>query len=413
MNIATMRKVDRWLGTIVCFLLTVLRKCRMRRDETTAAEPGRILFVKLAEQGATVLAHPAIGRAIEIVGRGNVFFLVFRENRFILDAMELIPEPNVICIDTDGLLTVMRSAARALRRIRREGIDTAIDFEFFARSSAALTYLSGARRRVGLHPYFGEASYRGDLMTHRVSFNPHLHTSQLFAVMVEAARLPPSCFPMMDMTAPPACAALPPLRLRDGELDEIRGLIRAQLPAGRPPGPLVLLNANCSDLLPLRSWPRQRYVELARRILAEWPDVMVAFTGAPVEAPPAEGLVRQVASDRCFSLAGKTTLRQFLLANMVAEVLVTNDSGPAHFASLTNVSVITLFGPETPALFAARTPNNKALWAGLACSPCVSGYNDRQSACPDNKCMQRITVDQVFQEVRNARRQRRPDTESP
>jgi hypothetical protein len=36
------------------------------------------------------------------------------------------------------------------------------------------------------------------------------------------------------------------------------------------------------------------------------------------------------------------------------------------------------------------------LWANLVCSPCVNAFNDRQSACRRNVCMDRITVDEVF-----------------
>ena len=62
-------------------------------------------------------------------------------------------------------------------------------------------------------------------------------------------------------------------------------------------------------------------------------------------------------------LAGKTTLRQLLVLYTLAEVLVTNDSGPAHFATLTRIRVVMLFGPETPELFAARTSRNTAFLA--------------------------------------------------
>jgi len=82
-----------------------------------------------------------------------------------------------------------------------------------------------------------------------------------------------------------------------------------------------------------------------------------------------------------------------------SEILVTNDSGPAHFASMTPIHVVALFGPETPALFAARSSNATALWAGIACSPCVNAFNNRQSVCGNNVCMQAITVDDVFKEV--------------
>ena len=39
-----------------------------------------------AEQGTTVLGYPATGCAIEMVGREHVYFIVFDNNRFILDA---------------------------------------------------------------------------------------------------------------------------------------------------------------------------------------------------------------------------------------------------------------------------------------------------------------------------------------
>lgn len=79
-----MRRVDKWIGVPACFLLTCVRRSR----ELVARGPGhgrdrqRILFVKLAEQGSTVLAQPAIRRAIEMVGRANVFFLVFESRQF-------------------------------------------------------------------------------------------------------------------------------------------------------------------------------------------------------------------------------------------------------------------------------------------------------------------------------------------
>jgi ADP-heptose:LPS heptosyltransferase len=98
-------------------------------------------------------------------------------------------------------------------------------------------------------------------------------------------------------------------------------------------------------------------------------------------------------------LAGRTTLRQLLVLYNLAEVLVTNDSGPAHFATLTPIDVVTLFGPETPALFAARSPRNHVFWQAIACSPCVSALNQRVSSCRDNVCMQQIAVDAVYKKV--------------
>ena len=86
--------------------------------------------------------------------------------------------------------------------------------------------------------------------------------------------------------------------------------------------------------------------------------VHIAFTGAPSEAAAAESLVAQVDSSRCFSLAGKTTMNDLLTLYCLADVMVTNDSGPALFATMTPMRVITLFGPETPMWMGVGRPSS-------------------------------------------------------
>jgi ADP-heptose:LPS heptosyltransferase len=396
-GISTLQRIDRWIGVPLCAFLTLVR-----RIFESAGSPGprriqRVLFVKFAEQGSTVLAYPAICRAIEMVGRENVYFVVFEDNRFILDAMEIIPDGNVITIATQSFFGLGTSALRAALRVRKIGIDAVVDMEFLTRSSAILTFATGAQSRVGFHTFFGDGPYRGDLMTHRLLYNPHLHTSQMFEAMVEALTHDPAVLPTFDFT-PSANQPLARFQPTLSEIDEIDALLQRENPRIGS-APIILLNPNASDLLPLRRWPPMRYVELARRLLERYPDLFIGFTGAPAEAGPNNQLADEVGSDRVIPLAGRTTLRQMLVLYTRSEILVTNDSGPAHFASMTPIHVVTLFGPETPALFAARSPNVTVLWAGIACSPCVNAYNNRQSVCRNNLCMQAITVDDVFEKV--------------
>jgi ADP-heptose:LPS heptosyltransferase len=219
----------------------------------------------------------------------------------------------------------------------------------------------------------------------------------MFEAMVEALTRDPAVLPTFDFT-PPANQPFPRFQSSFSESAEINALLQRENPRIGS-APLILLNPNASDLLPLRRWPPQRYVELARRLLERYPDLFIAFTGAPSEAAVNKRLAEEVGSSRVIPLAGKTTLRQVLVLYTRSEILVTNDSGPAHFASMTPIRVVTLFGPETPALFSARSPNAIPLWAGIACSPCVNAYNNRQSVCGDNLCMQAITVDVVFEKV--------------
>ena len=388
--------IDRWIGMLVCGILSLIRRLSgLPGTGNVARKPTRILFVKFAEQGSTVLAYHAIRRAIEMVGHENVYFLVFQENRFILDVMQLIPEQNVVTVGHKNIVDAGFQALQALKRIRELQIDAAIDLEFFSRSSAALTYLSGAGSRVGFHTFFGEGPYRGDLMTHRLLYNPYIHTSQNFQLMVEALEQAPDRLPTFGGKIPAEDAVSPQFVASPDVEREVRAIIRRA--SGQPGEPsLILLNPNASDLLPLRKWPTDRYVDLARRLLERFNDVCVGMTGAPDEADSIARVAAQVGSPRCFSFAGKTTLAQLLVLYTLAEVLITNDSGPAHFASMTPITVITLFGPETPLLFRALTPRAIPIYMQLPCSPCVNAYNNRQSPCRDNICMKSITVDHVF-----------------
>jgi len=137
--------------------------------------------------------------------------------------------------------------------------------------------------------------------------------------------------------------------------------------------------------------------------------MVIGLTGSPAEAAGAQQLADEIGPERCINLGGKTTLRQLLILYFLAEVMVTNDSGPAHYSALSPIDVVTLFGPETPAAFGSLSPRSHLFWAGVPCSPCINAFNDRWSPCQDNICMQRITVDEVFErvcEIYDGRRQR-------
>lgn len=361
--------------------------------------PRRVVFVKFIEQGATVLAQDAMARAINAVGRDNVFFCVFENNRAILDVLEIVPAANVIAIRDHNLMSFVVDFLRAVATIRAQRIDAVIDMEFFSRASAIFAFLTGARTRVGLHRFTGELPYRGDLMTHRVQYLPHVHISRQYAVLVEAAFTTQLDEPLLKVPLPLPLRPVDTRRFTPTA--EERGRVRAHLGISDTgaPSPIILINPNASDLLPLRKWDSGNFIALSKRLLEAFPNARIGVTGAPSEQAPAERLCAAIGGDRVTSFAGKTTLRELLALYCEANVLVTNDSGPAHFASLTPIHTVVLFGPETPKLFGSLSPATTILWKELACSPCVSVFNHRLSPCRNNVCMQSITVDEVFSAV--------------
>lgn len=396
MNASAIRFVDRWLGIPACAALTL---CRRLFDWRKPAGPvRRVLVLKLVEQGATVIAYPALRALADRVGRENVFFMVLEENRAILDMLDIVPAENVISVPRGGVLRTFAGLLGGILRARRERVDAVLDFEFFARSSAVMAYLTGASRRVGYHSYHGDGPWRGDLMTHRLLYNPHLHALYAFLLPVEALWRDPGTLPALDIDLATLDTSLMRFAPSADETEGVRRTLR-QATGRDDPRPLVLLNANASDLIPLRKWDDGRYAEVARRLLADNPDLFVAFTGSPSEAGPIDALVRSVNHPRCFSLAGKTTMRQLLVLYTLADVLVSNDSGPGHFAALTDIDILTLVGPETPKVWGVLGPHAHRISINLPCSPCVSIYNNRLSSCQNNLCMQGITVEMVQRKI--------------
>ena len=102
-------------------MLTLWRSVFDRRPSTGPIR--RVLFLKLVEQGATVLAAPALEAAARQVGRENVYFMVLAENRPILDVLDLVPPANIIVVPTGGLVRTVRGLLQAVARVRQLQMD--------------------------------------------------------------------------------------------------------------------------------------------------------------------------------------------------------------------------------------------------------------------------------------------------
>ncbi len=395
----TIIKLDRYAGIPLCFLLTGFdRIIKLFAGKVSGQYvPEKILFLKLTEQGASVLAHSAIKRAEGMVGRENVYFCVFRENRPVLDIMGLVDSANVFEVSQESLASFCRDMLRFLFKTRKHKIDTVIDMEFFSRASAIISYLSGARVRAGCHRYSADLPYRGDLMTHKVQYNPYIHVVHQYDLLVQAVTRPLSECPMLKVTSDEKLPLPTLVKPPEHVFDKVRTTLQK---LGVTEGSrIVLLNPNASDMLPIRKWGTERFIGLARRLLDSDKRLIVLFTGAPSEQPVCESIAASLNSARAVCLAGHTTLEELIAVYWIADVLVTNDSGPGHFASLTDIKTVVMFGPETPLLFGPLGETASVIWKRLACSPCVSAFNHRNTPCEDNVCMKMITVDEVFDKI--------------
>ncbi|WP_417908821.1 glycosyltransferase family 9 protein [Candidatus Electronema sp. PJ] len=399
MNVDTMRFIDRWLGIPLTFLLTLILRLSERLRPLAAKQPQRLLFIELSEMGSTILADPALRKARKELN-AELFFVIFAKNRASLDLTRTIPSENIFVLRESNIFTLAKDTVLFLRWTREQQIDTVLDLELFSRFTALLTGASGAVNRVGFYRFCNEGLYRGEMLTHKVAYNPHQHIAKNFIALVNSLLASEPELPYCKQRISDAEIVLPTISFPPAELATMHARVAEYYPDYRPGSHrIVLINPNASDMLPQRKWMPARYVELMRRIVNTVPDVLVLVTGAKKEHGEAAHLCTCVDHPRCLNFAGAIPLEQLPLLYSIAFFMVTNDSGPGHFSSITPLRVFVLFGPETPTLYGSLG-NATAISAGLACSPCVSAANHRKTPCTDNQCMRAITVDQVFSLVR-------------
>jgi heptosyltransferase-2 len=273
-----------------------------------------------------------------------------------------------------GLLSV----ARRLRRRRLDGLLLFTN----SFSSAALSWLSGARQRVGYARYG-----RGPLLT--AALKPPRCGSKLIPI--------PAVDYYLNLTHAVGCPPeLPRLELAVTAADHaaaervLRGL---SVDAGRP---LVTLN-NGGAYGAAKKWPREYFVGLARRLVAQTEASVLVVCG-PAERSEAAHIEREASSDRVRSLAAVEPSLGLTKACVArSRVVVSTDSGVRHFAAAFDVPCVTLFGPSDPRWSHNYHPAERILRVDLPCSPC----GRRNCPLHHHRCLRDVSVSAVYEAVRS------------
>jgi len=397
-----MRAIDYWVGIPLAFLVTLVSRVQRFIGLATSpvGRPRNILFIQLAEMGTMVVAYPSLRKARELHPDATLHFLCFTQIRSSVEMLDIIPSENIITVDAHSGLSLARDTLRFLWRARRRRIDTVINLEAFVRYSSMLSYLSGACRRVGFHRFNQEGAYAGDLLTHRVLHNGHIHAAHGFLDLVHALDAPPDQVPRVKRPRTMDCLEVPKISTDASAADGIWRKLRAIHADIGPTRKLVVLNPNASDKFPLRRLPLESFTELAR-LLLEDPQVFVLIIGVAGEKVDAQDICARLGSPRALDLTGQTTMTELLHLFDLAHVLVTNDSGPAHFAALTRIHAVVFFGPEIPDRYRPLTTNSDVIHTGYSCSPCIGPLNQRRSPCNDNLCLKSIDIGEIAVLVRS------------
>jgi len=267
---------------------------------------------------------------------------------------------------------------RFARRLRHEKFDIALLLANTFRSGF-WAWVSGARRRVGFNLY-----QRGWLLT-------------------DAVPPPPSDIPLpvidnyLQLAAQIGCQDLSrttELAVRPIDEERLQAFWNRQ-PAGNHGGRGVVCLNPGGAFGAAKHWPEKKFAELATRIAGELGKQVLVLCG-PAERESARHIAHLAGHPGVLSLADEAlSIGLTKAAVRSADLLVTTDSGPRHFAAPFGVPVVTLFGPthmNWSETYYARARN---LHVPVDCGPC------QQRTCPllHHRCMQDLRVAEVFQAV--------------
>ena len=344
---------NRWKTPRPHFLLTHYKRGVYVPPETRL-KPFRILIRGSNWLGDSVISMSAV-RAIK-AGRPDAHITVAAPEK-IAPVWKLIPEVDEVINLTS------RSLFSAVRLIQQqEDFDASILFPNSLRVALEV-WLAGVPRRVGyrghhrswlLNQIIPERSRVGPV-EHQVAH--YLHISREVGALAE----------------PPTARMFLPRTKTNG----------APIRIGLCPG---------AEYGPAKRWLPERFAEVATAVSAQQPVQWVLFgtagdtdIGAAIDAS---------AGANCINRIGQTTLNELIAELSECALLLTNDTGTMHLATILGVPVVAVFGSTEPHLTGPLSSAARVIRHQVECSPCFL------RKCPiDFRCMKAVTVGEVAESV--------------
>jgi ADP-heptose:LPS heptosyltransferase len=341
-----------------------------------------ILLVRLRLIGDVVFTTPAIRAIRRHYPDARITYIVEEEAAAVvrhnphLDAVIVARSPHAA-----GRL---RADIALIRRLRRERYDLAIDFHGGPRSSM-LTWLSGARQRIGY-----EVAGRSWMYTTRVprprALRPRHSVISQWDVLLPLGIAPPDPeIDVVEMPDDPAAVSAVTQRLADVGIGGGTAVIVVHVSAGNP----------------FRRWPAASFVELVCRLASKDPKRRIILTSGPSDAAAAAAIARDArarlgAHEReAIVQCGEFDLAELRALVERAALYIGGDSGPLHIAGTTGVPVVGLYGPTLPVrsqpFRGARFISQAAEVPDLPCRPC----DQRRCEPGDFRCLIGISAEAV------------------
>jgi heptosyltransferase II len=324
--------------------------------------PQRILLIRLTALGDVVLATPLLHALRAAFPEAGIDWLVHEAF-----APLLMSEPGLKVIP-------WKSGDRGLAgQLRSARYDWVIDLQNKPKT-ALLRARLGAGRVVVLRKRTVAQSIASLVGLERPQRGPHA---------VDA------CLSVVERLGVAAVDRQPRIHLSDAGRAEVAGLLarrRSKILWGLAP----------ATRWATKRWPPARFSELAASAAAAGADILLL--GGPADRAALDEVGRTLGP----ALIGDTvgcSVAGLAAAIAACNLVVSNDSGPAHLAAALGRPLVVLFGPTSPTRWAPTGAAVRVLYENLSCSPCSNHGSDR---CPigTHACLEAIPTARVLETAR-------------
>src|SRR5690349_13687494 len=323
--------------------------------------------------GDSVMTVPALRALRRVLPEAHITLVIRPGTKGIFSEADFIDD--VLVYDRKGVLSVFGQ----VREWKRRGFELAVLFQN-AFEAALIPFLAGVPLRLG---YATES--RQPLLTHPLPL-PDWRSSrhEVFYYLYLITALEQLLFGTSEI-----CEAEPDATLQISETrkSEAEDLLRVY---GVRKGQTVVALCPGSINSRAKRWPAEAYASLADRFIES--EKQVLLIGSADEMDVTREVTNRM-QQQPIVLTGKTSLDQITAVLASVDLVVTNDTGPAHIAAALGRPTLVIFGPTNPLTTRPFAPEAEILRHPPECAPCM--LRD----CPiDHRCMTAITVDEVFEQ---------------
>jgi ADP-heptose:LPS heptosyltransferase len=316
------------------------------------------------------------------------------QSKSCLELLDIIPNKNIYAINGNNSFNFICSLLQQIMRLRKKHIDIIIDYELFFRISAIASFLIKSKSKAGFYKYNLEGLYRGSFYDIKCAFNQNSHVAKNFLALTKSAIEQQNHSPNFKTEIKTSEIKLPQYR---SDLEIKQNVVRKikNLYAEYHDQNLILICPDVGKVLPVRNYPKDYYVKVIKRLLKNDSKSLVLLIGVVENMKTCSYIKNKVNHSRCINFCGYTaTIKELMELIALSKLLIGNDNGPAHFASLTQTNTLVLFSVESPSMYG---PLGKTviLYSFYHCSPCVSAFNHKSTVCSDNLCLQSLSPEKV------------------